>query len=96
VSPQSHGHWACSMKFTDYFRADCTKYDVAEPSELTEGQWDTIFKNNRVLHGCNFDGNLGLLVKASRPGMCNTFQSIGALKPVRPGPSLCFEFGARK
>lgn len=40
----------------------------AEPAEMTEQQWDSVFKTNRAFHGYWFDFRLGTLVKASKPG----------------------------
>lgn len=39
-----------------------------EPAELTEQEWDTIFRNNRALYGYNYDFKKNILVKARKPG----------------------------
>lgn len=37
-----------------------------EPLDLTEGQWDVVFRNNRALHGWNYKD--GVMVKARKRG----------------------------
>ena len=39
-----------------------------EPADITEKQWDSIFKHNRALHGYWYDWDLNILVKASKKG----------------------------
>ncbi|KAI8625822.1 hypothetical protein F5Y19DRAFT_448905 [Xylariaceae sp. FL1651] len=51
---------ADSMKFA----GEASKINYPEPLDLTELQWDVVFKNNRALHGWYYKGNL--LVKARK------------------------------
>ncbi|KAK0510622.1 hypothetical protein JMJ35_007054 [Cladonia borealis] len=46
------------------FAASATKDKFTEPIDLTEQQWDQIFRNNRALNGWYFKGNV--LVKARK------------------------------
>lgn len=46
------------------FAASAGKDGLTEPIDLTEQQWDQIFRNNRALHGWYFKGNV--LVKARK------------------------------
>ncbi|KAK3901382.1 hypothetical protein C8A05DRAFT_34939 [Staphylotrichum tortipilum] len=57
-------------------------YSYAEPSELTEVQWDSVLKNNRALHGYGYDFKLSAFVTAPKPA----FRLRGAA-PVGKPPS---------
>ncbi|KAK6539955.1 hypothetical protein TWF694_008789 [Orbilia ellipsospora] len=63
------------------FAASVGKDGLTEPIDLTEQQWDQIFRNNRALHGWYFKGNV--LVKARKRAF-NLSPSLGANNPHPP------------